>query len=217
MPLMRMDAGAVAEPAPGAGDLEQAKVAASPPAVTADVPYVLGAYALVAAAGGLAILLWWWRNPTPLRAGDGISVFGPLYILAQAIERFIEPFSTYLGAAKPDGGGRQTKPAAAAKVLDAVATGNMEAAAKWQRVVDRIRRNTAVITWAIASALGMILCGLLGLYFMRLIGFTDVPRQIDVLISGLAVGSGTKPLHDLIANVQRSKEQKEDPPERQTA
>jgi hypothetical protein len=35
---------------------------------------------------------------------------------------------------------------------------------------------------------------------MRLVGFTGVPKQADIVLSGLAVGSGTKPLHDLISN-----------------
>jgi hypothetical protein len=37
------------------------------------------------------------------------------------------------------------------------------------------------------------------------------------VISGLAVGSGTKPLHDLISSLQKAKEEREDPPERQAA
>ena len=42
------------------------------------------------------------RDPASFTPGDGISVFAPLYIFAQAIERFIEPFSSYLGSAAPD-------------------------------------------------------------------------------------------------------------------
>ena len=89
--------------------------------------------------------------------------------------------------------------------------------ARVQAVVDKIRRNTAVIAWGIASFLGIVLCGLFGLYMLRLVGFTSVPKQVDLVISGLAVGSGTKPLHDLIANVQQAKEQKQDPPEKQAS
>lgn len=62
-----------------------------------------------------------------------------------------------------------------------------------------------------------MLCGLFGLYMLKLVGFTGVPEQVDIVISGLAVGSGTKPLHDLISNVQKSVEQREDPPEKKAA
>jgi hypothetical protein len=203
--------------------------AASEPAVTADVEAVLIGYAIVVIGALVAIWLWSWRDPKDFTPGEGISVFAPLYILAQAIERLIEPFATYLGKASPEetppgtpttGGGvtgRKSKPDAQWLLNQAVAAGNAPAAAIWSRVVDKIRRNTAVITWTLASALAMVFCGLFGLYLLRLVGFTDVPRQVDIIISGLAVGSGTKPLHDLISNVQKAKEQKEDPPEKKAA
>jgi hypothetical protein len=50
-----------------------------------------------------------------------------------------------------------------------------------------------VIAWGIASFLGIVLCGLFGLYMMRLVGFTGVPKLADIVLSGLAVGSGTRP------------------------
>jgi hypothetical protein len=31
-------------------------------------------------------------------------------------------------------------------------------------------------------------------------------RTVDVLLSGLAVGAGTKPLHDLIARIEKAKD-----------
>jgi hypothetical protein len=82
----------------------------------------------------------------------------------------------------------------------ALAFADADGAAQWQRLVERIRRNTAVITWGLASFLGIVLCGLFGLYMLRLVGFTGVPAQADLVISGLAVGSGTKLLHDLISS-----------------
>ena len=45
------------------------------------------------------------------------------------------------------------------------------------------------------------------------IGFPGMPAQVDMLVTGLAIGSGTKPLHDLISSLQKSKENREDPPE----
>jgi hypothetical protein len=109
------------------------------------------------------------------------------------------------------------KPEAMEQVQSAIVYRDAAKAAAWQRVVDRIRRNTAVIAWGLASLLGMVLCGLFGLFMLRLIGFPDVPKEVDIVISGLAVGSGTKPLHDLISNIQKAKETKEDPTEKKAA
>jgi len=208
----------------GAGTAEpKPEVAVSKPALKPDVDAVLIAYVLVAAGVALGLALWAWRDPSGFTPGAGISVFAPLYILAQAIERFIEPFSSYLGSAAPDDApadqpaGKKNKADALELLNQAIATKDAPAAAAWARVVDKIRRNTAVIAWGIASFLGIVLCGLFGLYMMRLVGFTGVPKQVDIVLSGLAVGSGTKPLHDLISNVQKAKEQKEDPPEKKAA
>lgn len=60
----------------------------------------------------------------------------------------------------------------------------------------------------------MALCGLFGILLLRLVGLKGVPAECDIVLTGLAVGSGTKPLHDLISNVQKAKDQKEDPEEK---
>jgi hypothetical protein len=85
------------------------------------------------------------------------------------------------------------------------------------RVVDKIRRNTAVIAWGVASFLAMVLCGWFGILLLRLTGLKGVPAELDIVLTGLQFGSGTKPLHDLISNVQKAKERKEDPPEKKAA
>jgi hypothetical protein len=230
MPLMRLaappmaviqEADAPSPPvgvAPGDAPKPAATAAATKPAVTPDLNAVLIGYAavLIGAIGG--ILLWKWRDPATFTPGSGISVFAPLYILAQAIERFLEPFSNLLNAAAPDSEKPKKRKDEALEMVHLALVGNrLDEAAKWQRVVDRIRRNTAVIAWGLASLLAMLLSGLFGLFLLRLIGFTSVPEEVDIVITGLAVGSGTKPLHDLISNLQQSKEQKQDPPEKQAA
>lgn len=190
--------------------------AARKPAVTADPAYIAAAYVIVILGAAVGIALWHGLDPDPFVPGAGISIFAPLYILAQSIERVLEPFATYFGAATVEGK-RTRKPSAKEEVYHAVIAGNVDLAATWQRIVDRIRRNTTVLTWAVASFIGMALCGALGIFFLRTIGFEGTPEEVDIVISGLAVGSGTKPLHDLISYVQKSKEEREDPPEREAA
>jgi len=37
-------------------------------------------------------------------------------------------------------------------------------------------------------------------------------RALDLLVTGLVVGAGTKPLHDLVANIQKTSSAKTDAP-----
>ena len=84
-------------------------------------------------------------------------------------------------------------------------------AAEAQAQVDRIRRNRALVGWGLASLLAMCACGAFGFRLMALTGF-KTNEYVDVVITGLAVGSGTKPLHDLISNIQKAKDNSADKP-----
>jgi hypothetical protein len=206
-----------------------ATTAAATPPASVSVTWVFVSYVFIVAGAGLGILFWWLRNPAPFSPASGISVFAPLYILAQAIERVIEPFTSLIPSKAPDDKGKDKsgdaitqghsvrKDVAAHNVNLALVDGDAKQAADWQATVDQIRQNTAVIAWVAASVLGMALCGLFGLFMLRLVGFTDVPKQVDIIISGIAVGSGTKPLHDLISNLQEAKNEKQDPSEKKAA
>ena len=65
--------------------------------------------------------------------------------------------------------------------------------------------------WALASFLGIVIAAWVGLGLLHTVGVQDAPRWVDVVVTGLAIGGGTKPLHDLIGNLQASKESKSDP------
>jgi hypothetical protein len=80
----------------------------------------------------------------------------------------------------------------------------------------------AVLMWATASVLAMCVCAALGIFLLRSVqtpgqtpakaaaassapGTAEDPnRLLDLLVTGLVVGAGTKPLHDLISQVQTS-------------
>lgn len=214
--------GGTSDPGSSGGD------GVAPPA-TASVKWLLGCYGAVAAAALISIGLWHWRNPPDFMPGAGISVFAPLYILAQAIERLIDPLTSFVTSKAPASGGAEAtgnsidpdtpvkKTDAILNVNTAIRDGNAQLAADWQAVVDQIRTNTAILAWAAATALALLACGAFGLYMMRMVGFPGVPKWIDIVITGLAAGAGTKPLHDLIANLQSSARGKQDPPEKQAA
>lgn len=88
----------------------------------------------------------------------------------------------------------------------------------------------AVLMWATAAVLAMVACAALGIFLLRSVetpsaakgsaasasaNFSSITpstpgpardpnRLLDLLVTGLVVGAGTKPLHDLISQIQTS-------------
>ena len=122
-------------------------------------------------------------------------------------------------------------PAAAAqqaeKALQTAAAAQKDAAVA-QKEHHHSQANRAVLMWATAAVLAMLACASLGIFLLRSIetpgavnGSTasasvrsssaapsapspakDPNRLLDLLVTGLVVGAGTKPLHDLISQIQ---------------
>lgn len=201
--------------------------AASAPVVRPDGFYV--GLALLLIVAGVVIGTWVQvavRIPTPVELAAEISAFAVFYILAQALERisqFIDFALPQLGAT-----GGKTKEAVLTKRDDAMATylrsmAGQDAAsaenaidpatatADAQHDVDKVRTNRSLIFWAINSFLAAIGCGYLGLNILHAIGVANAPIWFDLSITALAIGGGTKPLNDLIGNLQKAKEEKQDP------
>jgi hypothetical protein len=114
-----------------------------------------------------------------------------LFILAHAIERAIEPFSARLG---PD-------------------TAKARATGMGQDVIDMCRRLTGIVTWGVATGLACLLCAQLNITLMQAVranGSGQPPFWVDLLVTGLVVGAGTKPLHDLVSSMEQSKNSKKD-------
>jgi hypothetical protein len=86
-------------------------------------------------------------------------------------------------------------------------------AASSQAAVEQNRRNSAVFVWGIASFLGIVVSGWIGLALLHSVGIHGAPRVLDIIVTGLAIGGGSKPLHDFISNLQASKDAKKDPAE----
>jgi hypothetical protein len=117
-------------------------------------------------------------------------------------------------------------PSEAASVCKKTAL-NLAAAA--QAELEQRRTDKAVAYWALASGLGLLVSATLGLYLLHIIGLrgdglggdgnwtsgilsaAGIRHMLDVLLTGLAIGGGTKPLHDLISNLQAAKNNKKDP------
>ena len=110
---------------------------------------------------------------------DGISLFALLFIMAQALERLMEPFT-------------QLSPWLQKPTDD-------EAEAQ------KIEQQRAIVFWLATSFLAMMASAILGVFLLRTIGAATVPLWADIAITGLAVGAGTKPLHDLIKRIESGK------------
>jgi hypothetical protein len=167
--------------------------------------------AVVVAIGYAAV---WFLLPgpsKPLVLKEGIAMFGLFVLAAQAIERLIDPFTAFDGWMKEAIKTRDTKCAAAkSNPTDDTAA----AAAASQATVDEKKMGRAFFWWAVATVIGLIVSRALGLYIAGAVVDTNggvPPEWLDLLITGLILGGGTKPLHDLTSQLEKSKESAKTP------
>jgi hypothetical protein len=154
--------------------------------------------------------------------GDDFILLAVFYVVAQATERLIEPLLMQEAVApqtddlKAEVGEAKTALAVASTVGDGVAADTAAGALKEaQTKLTEAQKQRAVIGWALASSFALIVCGLLGLGLIGSVStvatesdfWMSVFSRVDVVVTGLAVGAGTKPLHDLITRIEKSKEQ----------
>lgn len=150
---------------------------------------------------------------------EGVGIFALFYIVAQVIERIQEPLSPYLARAPSDEGERRNQREAKAELENAVAHAVNtpspvlhRAAANKKRTVDQVRANLTVLMFGTSALLAMLLMGYLKAGLLRAVGVAGILTWVDVLVTGLVVAAGTKPLHDLIANLSAAKEERQNPP-----
>jgi hypothetical protein len=62
--------------------------------------------------------------------------------------------------------------------------------------VRQLQRTT--VFWAIATCLAMLMAAVMNLYFLKTVGLTVGDPWEEILATGLIIGGGTKPLHDLV-------------------
>jgi len=117
----------------------------------------------------------------PITTITGVSIYAVIYLIAQVDERLVELFSNL-----PIFGGRDKD------CKDEKDKSNCEAQ----------KSARAVSLWLLATAIGMILCfhttGLFTLVGMKFNLTEAWAMYPDVILSGILIGSGTKPLHDVI-------------------
>jgi hypothetical protein len=196
---------------------KRAAPAVAQPAVAAEQEirptsdYWLFAFGFAALGAIVGMLFLHYRNPPAFTVGVGISTFAPLYVLAQAIERILEPVNHFLQLGGDTHGAARTRNAAVAVALATPQPEHVAAATAAQHELDHLRANRVAICWGLASALAMVGCGYFGFGVLHAIGDNGVPRYMDVIVTGLAIGGGTKPLHDFITSLQSSAQAKKVP------
>ncbi len=63
-----------------------------------------------------------------------------------------------------------------------------------------------------SALLAMIISGYLKAGVLPTVGERGIPTWVDIVVTGLVIGAGTKPIHDLISNISASNEGKGKPP-----
>ena len=143
---------------------------------------------------------------------DTIGFLALFFVMAQAIERFMEPIAEL--DLKFAGSARKNKNNEIERDIQAAinSTDSEERQKKANEAADKdaearqIAANTKVFIWGLASFVAMLASGATRVYFLDVIGFQKIPDYLNILITGLVIGGGTKPLHDLITLIEKKSE-----------
>ncbi len=182
-----------------------ASAAADPPSVATVVFSML---AVVAVAVVMCLAYRYWIKPTPIRLIAGYVPYAGVVAAAAALERFLEPLSKLLmptDQKKQEAATSKTQAEAAAADPTKAATDVqplVQAAARGQAVLATLRSSRALMFWAIASICGLAISGGFGLFLLQSVAKNHVNPYLDLLVTGLTIGAGTKPTHDLITSIQ---------------
>jgi hypothetical protein len=198
--------GGDASPAPGG---EAAAVTTEPASFVA----LIASFLLIAAGGaGSWALYHFGVNADEIHLPDATALFGVLFAFATAVERVLEPFARFMPGQHAKGQLEKAVANMANKYHDATLDDLIQVAHA-KSMVDRGRSSRGLISWGIAVALATVASSAGGLYLLHSIAgdsWQGIPVWIDAIITGVVVGSGTKPLHDVISKVQKNKEKSED-------
>jgi hypothetical protein len=186
----------------------------------------LGAIAAVVGTSALAVRLW--RDPGfsagrhPGGPVEGLTIFAVFFVAASALERLLEPLASLVGN-RPRQEASAQRDAAQKKVdlagavagdlhLRAEAETAVQQAAAAQAASEVATANRKVLFWALASILGIAAAASMKLYLLTTTGIAAPSRWMEVLATGLIVGAGTKPLHDLVELISAKKDLAKDNP-----
>jgi hypothetical protein len=187
-------------------------------------------FAIGAAAIGFVLGLYlqdhFHHNMTKLPVlATGVGSFALIYIMAQAIERILVPFSWvgggFLGGCGTASGRpsknslKKDRQSALLKAAQAPASSQetekkklSKKSAETKHSLDQYTANLTGSSFGVAAALAMVVSGYTGTFLLKTVGLTTA-GWLDVLVTGLVIAGGTKPLHDLISNISSSSQNKD--------
>lgn len=190
-----------------------------------DLLKVIVAYGVVALTSVVTLRLTtdFPYSATPVTPVAGVTIFAVFFVAAQGVERLLEPIASLLQNDSRDGlaaaaADAQTKVdrAQALAVRGSADPAFMAASAAAQAALDeaaarkaahqRSQANRTVAFWAIASSVSIVAAAVLKLYLLTTVGVASPGRVLDVIATGLIIGAGTKPLHDLVGLITAQKE-----------
>jgi hypothetical protein len=177
-----------------------------------------------------AIIAWWrrrrwWRTWRRNLATEGVTAARERF--ARAMLPTLEAYGHDPQLVKKQLARSLDVPEGEASAVVKKAAVDLAAAA--QAELEQRRADKGIAFWALATVLGLLLSAALGLYLLHIVGLQDdglardgtwtsgamsaagIRHMLDLLVTGLAIGGGTKPLHDLISNLQAAKDSKKDP------
>lgn len=169
--------------------------------------------ALVIVFSWLITMGWGSSTAPPREAVDGLGIFAVFFVAALAVERLIEPL-TLLDRKKP-----KLEEEAKEKEKDAVnavrmlnTTGQtLDTQAQLQTAANNqlgelanAKAATEIWStyrtlglWGVASVVGALAAAVLNLHLLKAAGIQTPNLTLEILATGLIIGAGTKPLHEL--------------------
>jgi hypothetical protein len=182
------------------GDADSAAVPTKPAHLWATLTGLL----LVVGGLGGSWLIWNNNHVITFRASSEMSIFVGILVFTTAVERVMEPFTRWL----PGRAAQHRFDWALAAMENGV--GSTVDAAKAKAAAEQARADKGVLAWGLATALATLLSASSGLYLLHMLtdsaDWNTIPQWVDSLVTGLIVGSGTKPVHDVISRVQSAKD-----------
>jgi hypothetical protein len=145
--------------------------------------WVLFGLIVIAALLAVAMNGWWHSTKPPFEPSSdnnaNFTLFAGFYVAAQVIERLIEVVSPLFPP------------------LNWLPSDIDDGAAK----AAHLKADRAAYVLGVASVAGVAASAGFGLYFLAAVGLPG-SNTIDSIATGLLIGAGTKPLHDLITSIQ---------------
>ncbi|HEX2039964.1 MAG TPA: hypothetical protein VHF47_09575 [Acidimicrobiales bacterium] len=161
---------------------------------------------LLAIAGWIGGLFLVDERPT-FKPPAEIGLFALVYVLAQAIERVVEITLLWLDAAFT-GAGQRLAPTRKAEAVRLLAAAPAPAPATAEEA-EQAESDTRALAFGLAAGLAFVACSYFEIGLLSMIGVKGVEPWFDRFVSAVVVAGGSKPLHDLISKIQKSKQKDE--------